>query len=121
MEKGISMIMPAYNAEKYLDLSIGSVLAQTYKEFELIIVDDGSKDNTWEICKRYAEKDCRVKAFHKENEGVSLARNYALDKVGKEYVMFIDADDYIDSYIYAEGILKSPRKVMTAWYLVFTI
>ena len=96
MEKGIAVIIPAYNAEEYLDLSIGSVLDQTYKGFELIIVDDGSKDGTLELCKKYALSDNRIKVYHKKNGGVASARNYALDRIDKEYVMFMDADDYID-------------------------
>lgn len=96
MDKGITVIIPAYNAEKYLDLSIGSVLDQTYKDFDLIIVDDGSNDGTLELCKKYALSDNRIKVFHKENGGVASARNYALDRIDKEYVMFMDADDYID-------------------------
>lgn len=90
----ISVIIPVYNTEKYLHRCIDSVLAQTYKDFELLLIDDGSKDSSGAICDEYAEKDARVKVFHKENGGVSDTRNYGLDLVQGKYLMFLDADDF---------------------------
>ena len=89
----ISVIMPAYNSERYISEAIESVINQSYKNFELIIVDDGSTDRTPEIIDKYAETDLRIKVFHRENEGVSSARNFALQNICGEYVTFIDSDD----------------------------
>lgn len=89
----ISIIMPAYNSEKYISEAIESVLSQSYTDWELIIVDDGSIDRTSKIIDKYAEKDSRIKAFHRKNSGVSAARNFALDNICGEYVTFIDSDD----------------------------
>lgn len=94
----ISIVMPAYNSEKYISNAIESVLSQSYTDWELIIVDDGSTDLTPEIIDEYAEKDNRIKVFHRENAGVSAARNFALQNIYGEYVTFIDSDDlyYVD-------------------------
>lgn len=93
----ISVIVPVYNAEKYLTQCVESILKQDFTDFELLLVDDGSKDNSSLICDEYAQKDQRVKVFHKENGGVSSARNVGLDKAQGEYIAFIDSDDYVDS------------------------
>ena len=92
----ISIIVPIYKVEKYLCECIDSVLAQTYENFELILVDDGSPDNCGKICDEYAKKDSRIKVFHKENGGVSSARNVGLDNAKGEYITFIDSDDFVD-------------------------
>ena len=89
----ISVIMPAYNSEMYISEAIESVINQSYKNFELIIVDDGSTDRTPEIIDKYAKTDLRIKVFHRENAGVSSARNFALQNICGEYVTFIDSDD----------------------------
>ena len=75
----ISVIVPVYNAERYLHRCIDSILAQTFTDFEVLLIDDGSKDKSGEICDEYAKKDIRVKVFHKENGGVSSARQYGVD------------------------------------------
>lgn len=85
--------MPVYNSEKYVSEAIESVCNQSYKNWELLIVNDGSVDLSAEIIENYAKKDTRITVFHKQNEGVSIARNYALDKISGEYVTFIDSDD----------------------------
>lgn len=90
----VSVIVPVYNVEKYLSRCIDSVLAQSFVNFELILVDDGSSDGSSEICKTYAENDPRVKYFRKENGGVSSARNLALDISTGKWIIFLDADDY---------------------------
>lgn len=91
----ISIIVPVYNTEKYLKECIGSILAQTYTDFELLLVDDGSTDNSGEICDEYAQKDSRVRVFHKENGGASSARNLGIEEAHGEYLHFVDADDFV--------------------------
>lgn len=90
----ISVIVPVYNAEKYLRRCIDSVLAQTYTDFELLLIDDGSKDKSGEICDEYAIKDNRVRVVHKDNTGVSDTRNRGMDMAQGDYLMFLDADDF---------------------------
>lgn len=92
----ISIIVPAYNAEKHLSQCIESILAQTYSNLEIILIDDGSKDSTGEICDQYQKKDGRIKVIHQPNAGVSKARNAGLDIATGKYVMFIDADDFFE-------------------------
>ena len=92
----ISIIVPVYNTEKYLHRCIDSILAQTYQDFELLLIDDGSKDSSGAICDEYAAKDARVRVFHKENGGVSSARNVGLDNARGEWITFVDADDWVD-------------------------
>lgn len=92
----VSVIIPVYNVEKYLDRCIESVVNQTYGNMEIILVDDGSTDNSSAICGKWAEKDSRIKVIHKANEGAGLARNTGLDAVTGEYVFFVDSDDYIN-------------------------
>lgn len=96
MEKDkISIIVPIYNNEKYCSKCIKSIVDQTYRNIEILIIDDGSTDNSLKICKEYAQKDNRIKVIHKENGGLSTARNLGLDNVTGEYIAFIDSDDYI--------------------------
>lgn len=92
-----SVIVPVYNAEKYIAECIESVLNQTFSDLELLLVDDGSPDNSGAICDEYAAKDSRVKVFHQENGGVCAARNTGLDNATGEYVSFVDSDDYLES------------------------
>lgn len=93
----ISVIVPVYKVEKYLNKCVGSILSQTFRDFELFLVDDGSPDNSGKICDEYAQKDNRVIVIHKENGGLSEARNVALDRIQGEYVTFIDSDDYVST------------------------
>ena len=90
----VSIIVPVYNAEKFLHRCIDSILAQTYQDFELLLIDDGSKDSSGAICDEYAAQDARVRVFHKENGGVSSARNVGLDNARGEWITFVDSDDY---------------------------
>lgn len=92
----ISIIIPVYNTEKYIRRCIDSVIAQSYSDWELILVDDGSTDGSGKICDEYAEKDERIRVFHKENGGVSSARNVGLDNANGEWVSFVDSDDWIE-------------------------
>lgn len=90
----ISVIVPVYNAEKTLHRCVDSILAQTFTDFELLLIDDGSTDKSGLIVDEYAEKDSRVRAFHKENEGASSARNVGIQQAVGEYSIFLDADDF---------------------------
>lgn len=90
-----SIILPIYNVEKYLSACIESILSQTYKDYEIILVDDGSKDSSGKICNEYADKYDFVKVIHKTNGGLSDARNVGLKQATGEYVFFIDSDDYL--------------------------
>lgn len=96
----ISVIVPVYNVEKYLHRCVDSILAQTFTDFELLLVNDGSKDSSGVICDEYAAKDSRVKVFHKENGGVSSARNLGLDNAKGEWVTFVDSDDWVSNTMY---------------------
>lgn len=96
----ISVIIPIYNCEKYLDRCINSVINQTYKNLEVILVDDGSTDSSGLICDRYLKKDKRIKVFHTSNGGLSAARNYGIGKAKASYIGFVDSDDQIDTYMY---------------------
>ncbi|MBQ8827972.1 MAG: glycosyltransferase [Clostridia bacterium] len=96
----VSIIIPVYNCEKHLTECIESILSQTLHEFELILVDDGSKDKSSEICDMYSNQDKRIKVFHKENGGVSSARNYGLKFASGEYFAFVDSDDTIVNTMY---------------------
>lgn len=89
----VSVIVPVYKAENYLHRCIDSLLAQTFTDFELLLVDDGSPDRSGEISDEYAKKDSRIRVFHKENGGVSSARNLGLDNAGGMWVVFVDSDD----------------------------
>lgn len=91
----ISIIVPVYNVEKYLSKCIESILHQTYKNWELLLIDDGSHDNSGKICDEYALNDSRIKVFHKANGGVSSARNLGLEKALGDFIMFVDSDDWI--------------------------
>lgn len=91
----ISVIIPAYNVSPYIKKCIDSVLGQEFHDFEVLLVDDGSTDNTGELCDQLASEDQRIKAYHKTNGGLSDARNYGIDRASGEYLTFIDSDDYI--------------------------
>ncbi len=96
----ISIVIPVYNVEKYLERCIKSILSQTFEKFELILINDGSKDRSGKICEAYAKKDIRIRVVHKKNEGVSVARNLGIDLSRGEYIGFVDSDDYIENDMY---------------------
>ena len=111
MEDKISIIVPVYNVEKYLNRCVDSILNQTYRNLEIILVDDGSPDNCGAVCDAYAGLDPRIRVIHKPNGGLSDARNAGLDVATGEYVGFIDSDDFIhpsqiqdDAAIRGQGI-----------------
>ena len=89
----ISVIVPVYNAEKYLVRCVDSILNQTYSNLEIILVDDGAKDNSGAMCDDFARKDARIRVIHKENGGLSSARNAGIDIAKGEYFGFVDSDD----------------------------
>ena len=95
MNPSISIIVPVYNAEKTLNRCVDSILSQTFQDWELLLIDDGSTDRSGEFCDKYASKDQRIKVFHKTNSGVSSARNIGLDYAKGEWVVFVDADDFV--------------------------
>lgn len=102
----VSVIIPVYKTEKYLRESLNSVINQTYRNIEIILVDDGSPDNCPKICDEYAEMDNRLKVIHKKNAGVSDARNRGLDVAIGEYITFVDSDDIVNEY-YVEKLYKT--------------
>lgn len=96
MQPKVSIIVPIYNAEKYLDRCVDSILSQTFLDFELLLIDDGSPDRSGEICDEYAQKDNRIHVFHKENGGVASARQFGLEHAQGEFVIHADPDDYVE-------------------------
>lgn len=105
----LSVIVPVYNVEQYLPRCVDSILAQTYRNLEIILVEDGTQDASGEICDAYAAKDPRIQVIHKENGGLSSARNAGLDVARGEYVAFVDSDDWIEPEAYAH-MLALARK-----------
>lgn len=105
MQELISVIMPIYNVEKYLDRSVGALLNQTYQNMEIILVDDGSTDNSGKMCDAFSRKDARVRVFHKENGGSSTARNVGIREAKGAYIGFCDSDDYSEPDLY-ENLLR---------------
>lgn len=95
----LSVIIPVYKVEKYLRQCVDSVINQTYKNLEIILVDDGSPDNCGKICDEYAEKDKRVKVIHQLNKGLSGARNTGTEQASGEYIAFVDSDDWLDVHM----------------------
>lgn len=92
----VTIIIPIFNSEKYLEECLSSVMNQSFKDLEILLIDDGSTDASGRICDKYAQKDERFKVFHRLNEGVSSARNFALDIANGEYIAFVDSDDSVN-------------------------
>ncbi|WP_431800752.1 glycosyltransferase [Halobacillus andaensis] len=105
----ISVIVPIYNVQDFLEVCLDSILSQTIHDFELILINDGSEDRSGEICDIYAQKDDRIKVFHKENGGVSSARNVGLKLAEGKYICFVDPDDTIESNMY-EVMISTAEK-----------
>lgn len=102
----ISIIVPVYNVEKYLNKCIDSIINQTYKNIEIILVDDGSTDNSGKICDEYLLRDSRIKVIHKNNGGLSSARNEGINISSGEYIGFVDSDDWVEPNMYEEMYKK---------------
>lgn len=96
MNELVSIVVPIYNMGDSIEICVKSLLRQTYKNIEIILVDDGSKDNSLEVCNSLAEKDSRIKVYHTENKGSGLARNYGIENSKGKYIFFPDADDYLE-------------------------
>lgn len=113
----ISIIVPVYNGEKKLHKCINSIIAQTFKDWELILVNDGSKDNSGEICDSFSQKDSRIKVIHQKNGGVSKARNSGINVAKGEFIVFADADDWVEPN-YLKALISESQYdlVITAYY-----
>ena len=109
MKSLVSVIVPIYKVEKYLNKCVDSIINQSYKNLEIILVD-GSPDKCGEICDKYAEKDSRVKVIHKENGGLSDARNAGIDIAKGDYLLFVDSDDWINRYMIENLVLFATNK-----------
>ena len=103
----VSIIVPVYNVEKYLKRCIDSLINQTLKDIEIIVVDDGSTDNSGQIIKKYQEKNSNIKYYKKENGGLSDARNYGMKYAQSEYIAFLDSDDFVDKTMYEKMYNKA--------------
>ena len=103
----ISVIVPVYNAGKYLERSLTSICGQTYQNLEILLIDDGSTDDSLEQCLAWAKQDERIQVFHQENGGVSKARNTGISNATGEYIVFIDSDDFIDKAMFERLINKT--------------
>ena len=110
MDNLVSIVIPVYNVEKYIRECLDSVINQTYKNLQIILVDDGSTDNSSKICDEYAEKDNRITVIHQKNAGAGAAKNTGLDLVKGEYFMILDSDDYVDT-----NMIKELLKLMNQY------
>lgn len=117
MKPLVSVIVPVYNVEKYIEQCVSSLCKQTYENLEIILVDDGSTDNSGKLCDVYKSQDDRIIVIHQENEGLSAARNAGLEYSTGEYISFIDSDDYVSSYFY-EIVLSVFQKSGAAMVLL---
>ena len=122
----ISVIVPVYNVEKYLHKCIDSILVQTFTDFELLLIDDGSTDKSGDICDEYAVKDARVRVFHTENRGVSAARNHGLREASGDWICFVDSDDWVENcyleYLYCvDGLDENNETVRQVFVGVFLV
>lgn len=113
-QRKVSVIIPIYKVEKYLDRCMKSVFLQSYKNIEIILVDDGSPDECPRMCEQYAKEDDRIKVIHKENGGLSSARNAGLDISTGDYVMFLDSDDYVSNE-YVKSAVDGLEKADAQW------
>ena len=109
MDKLVSIVVPVYNVDKYLDKCVNSIINQKYKNLEIILVDDGSTDESGKKCDLWAEKDNRIRVIHKENGGLSDARNVGIDNSKGYYISFIDSDDFIENDM-IEVLLKEIKE-----------
>ncbi len=104
----VTVVVPIYNVESYLNRCVESIVNQTYKNLEILLIDDGSPDNCPQMCDEWAEKDSRIKVIHKQNEGLGMARNTGIDNATGEYICFIDSDDYMN-----ENLVQKSMNMIT--------
>lgn len=112
MDDLVSIIVPIYKVEKFISKCVNSIVKQTYKNIEILLIDDGSPDKCPEICDSIAEKDSRIKVIHNKNHGLSFTRNYGLEKANGKYICFVDGDDYIEND-FVEVLLNLIKKYKT--------
>lgn len=108
-EKLVTVVVPIYNVEKYLNVCLESIVNQTYRNLEIILVDDGSPDSCPQICDEWAQKDARIRVIHKENQGLGMARNTGIEHANGEYICFIDSDDYFDVHTIQKAYEKAEQ------------
>ncbi len=116
----ISIIVSVYNVEKYFEICMESLIGQTYEDFEIIVIDDGSTDGSAAICDKWAKKDSRIQVVHQENQGLAAVRNKGLELARGEYIAWVDSDDYVDKF-YLEKMLEARERtgadmVMCSFY-----
>lgn len=123
MNPKVSIIIPVYNAERYLNRCIDSVLSQTFTDYELLLINDGSTDESGDICDFYGQKDSRIRVFHKENGGVSSARNVGINNARGEWIAFVDADDelFFDAFASLTKEIYSDIDLVMAGYDEFDV
>ena len=109
MKERISVVVPVYNVEQYLEKCVNSIINQTYKNLEIILVDDGATDKSGKLCDELAKLDNRIMVYHKKNGGLSDARNYGVERATGDYIGFVDGDDYIDAEMY-EKLYEAIKK-----------
>ena len=120
----ISIIVPIYNVENYLRYCLDSIVSQTYQNFECLLINDGSPDNSADICREYVSKDFRFKYFEKENSGVSAARNLGIEQSVGEYITFIDPDDWVESdylEVLYRALLEEQADISISTYKQFNV
>lgn len=110
MEKVVSVVIPVYNVEAYLDRCLNSVVNQSYRDLEIILVDDGSTDNCPALCDAWARRDSRIKVIHKENAGLGMARNTGIENAAGKYICFFDSDDYVAPQILERAVSLSEKE-----------
>ena len=118
----ISVIVPVYKVEDYLDRCVKSIVNQTYTNLEIILVDDGSPDNCPKMCDEWGKRDSRIKVFHKENGGLSSARNFGINKANGDFITFIDSDDYVSTEMISKLLanMKDGVDIVCCNYIAFT-
>lgn len=123
MKPLVSVIVAIYNVEKFLGYCVESILGQSFKDIEIILVDDGSTDNSTAICDEYANKDSRVRVLHQQNQGVSVARNKGIEMSGADYVMFVDGDDWLEKdaveFLYKKAVAADGIDVVIGNYFEY--
>lgn len=112
----LSIIVPVYNSEKYLCNCLDSITEQSFRDFELILIDDGSADSSGTICDNYAMNDGRIKVIHKENGGASSARNCGIQSASGKYISFVDSDDWLSREMYSVMFAEMQKMIMTLLY-----